>query len=156
MTVGKTLKWLALLGVVGLAACSEKGPYLDISGGGFIFNYRLAEAYAGFIAAPRRTLPEHSRIEATFENPSGGVPIVLSKDVTAGRSEYSFTTDALHGIKANTDYDVTVRLVGGDGKTIETTDKKLHSDLDQSVLGDKPLTIGPGYTKNPALTPNGG
>jgi hypothetical protein len=155
MNFGRVVIWLAFALVLGLGACSEKGPYLDISGGGFIFNYRLSEAYAGFVAGPRRTLPEHSRIEATFENPSGGPPIVLSKDVTPDRREYSFTTDALHGIKANIDYDVTVRLIGADGKVIETIDKKLHSDLDQSVLADKPLTIGPGYTPNPDLAPSG-
>ena len=152
--LGKAVKWLAFAAVLALAACSEKGPYLDISGGGFVFNYRLSEAYAGFIAAPLRTLPEHARIEATFENPSGGPPIVLSKDVTPGRKEYSFTTDALNGIKANKDYDVTVRLIGADGKAIETIDKKFHSDLDQSVLADKPLTVGPGYTPNPDLAPS--
>ena len=152
--LGKSVKWLAFAAVLALAGCSEKGPYLDISGGGFVFNYRLSEAYAGFIAAPLRTLPEHARIEATFENPSGGLPIVLSKDVTPGRREYSFTTDALKGIKANTDYDVAVRLIGADGKVIEALDKKLHSDLNQSVLADKPLTVGPGYTPNPDLAPS--
>ncbi len=151
--IGKAVTWLALAAVVALAGCLERGPYLDISGGGFVFNYRLSEAYAGLIAAPLRTLPEHSRIEATFENPSGGPPIVQSKDVTAERREYTFTTDALSGIKANKDYTVTVRLIAADGKVIETIDKKLHSDLDQSVLADKPLTVGPGYTPNPDLAP---
>ena len=152
--LGRGVKWLAFAAALGLAACSEKGPYLDISGGGFVFNYRLSEAYEGFIAAPLRTLPEQSRIEATFENPSGGSPIVLSKDATPGRKEYSFTTDALHGIVADKDYDVTVRLIGADGKTIETIKRKFHSDVDQSVLADKPLTVGPGYTPNPDLAPS--
>ncbi len=151
----RTLSWIAFAAVLALAGCSRSGPYLDISGGGFIFNYRLAEAYAGFIAAPLRTLPDHARIEATFQNPAGGPPIVISKDVTPGRREYSFTTDALKGIKANTDYAVTVRLISADGKEIEKIDKTLHSDLDQSILGDKPLTVGPGYTPNPALAPGG-
>ncbi len=153
---GRTVALLALLGVLALAACSDKGPYLDISGGGFVFNYRLSEAYAGIVAAPLRTLPENSRIEATFENPSGGLPIVLTKDVTPGRKVYSFTTDALTGIKANKNYNITVRLKSADGKTIETIGKTIHSDLDQSVLADKPLTVGPGYTPNPDLKPNGG
>ncbi len=153
--LGKTVRSLAIAGVLLLAACGEKGPYLDISGGGFIFNYRLSEAYAGFVAAPLRTLPENARIEATFENPSGGPPIVLSKPVAAKRREYTFTTDPLTGIVANKDYDVTIRLIGADGTVIETLDKKLHSDLDQSVLADKPLTVGPGYTPNPDLAPSG-
>ena len=33
----------------------------------------------------------------------------------------------------------------------ESIDKKFTSDVDESVLADKPLTIGPGYTRNPAL-----
>jgi hypothetical protein len=153
--VDRVVIWLALAAALGLGACSEKGPYLEVAGGGFIFNYRLSEAYAGFVAGPRRTLPEHARIEASFEDPAGGPRIVLTKDVTPGRREYSFTTDALKGIVANKDYDVTIRLIGADGTTIETIDKKLHSDLDQSVLADKPLTVGPGYTPNPDLAPNG-
>ena len=148
---GKAVNALALALTTVLAACSNKGPYLDISGGGFIFNYRLSVAYAGFTAAPLRTLPDHSRIVATFENPSGGAPIVLSKDVTPGRNEYTFTTDSLKGIKINKPYDVTIRLIGSDGKVIESIDKKFTSDVDESVLADKPLTIGPGYTRNPAL-----
>ncbi len=35
-----------------LAACEEKAsdePYVEFVGGGFIFNYRLAEAYYGFL-----------------------------------------------------------------------------------------------------------
>jgi hypothetical protein len=154
--VGRVVTWLALAATLALAACSESGPYLEVSGGSFIFNYRLAEAYAGLIAARRRTLPENARIEAVFEDPAGGPPIVLSKDVTPGRREYSFTTDALTGIRANRDYAVTVRLIAADGTAIETLDKKFRSDVDQSILGDKPLTIGPGYTRNPALAPNGG
>ena len=80
----------------------------------------------------------------------------MSKDVTAKRKEYPFTTDALTGIVADRDYDVTVRLIGADGKVIETIDKTFRSDVDQSVLADKPLVIGPGYTPNPDLAPNGG
>jgi hypothetical protein len=137
-----------------LFGCSDNGPYLDISGGGFIFNYRVSEAYAGFIAAPLRTLPEHSRIEATFEDPAGGTPIVLTMDVVPARKEYSFSTPPLSGIKANTDYGVTIRLLAADGTEIEKIDKKFRSDVDESVLADKPLTVGPGYTKNPALNQN--
>ncbi len=146
---------LALALIMLLFGCSDKGPYLDISGGGFIFNYRVSEAYAGFIAAPLRTLPEHSRIEATFEDPGGGSPIVLSEDVAPARTQYTFSTQPLFGIKANTDYEVTIKLVAADGKELEKVTKTFRSDVDESVLAEKPLTIGPGYTKNPALNENG-
>ncbi len=139
-----------------LAACSDNGHYLDISGGSFIFNYRISEAYAGFIAAPLRALPAKSRIEATFENPAGGPPIVLSKDVVPARNEYTFTTDPLKGIKAGKGYQLTVRLIAADGSELEKITKTFRSDIDESVLADKPLTIGPGYTPNPALGNGGG
>ena len=146
---GRATKGLVLAAVLALAGCAEKGPYLDISGGGFVFNYAEAEVYVGFVAAPLRTLPDHTRIEATFENPAGGAPIVLAKDVTPGRRSYSFLTDALTGVRADRDYAVTVRLIAADGTTIETIDKTFHSDIDQSKLPDKPLTVGPGIPANP-------
>jgi hypothetical protein len=147
---GRTVTWVAFAALVALVGCAEKGPYLDISGGSFVFNYARSEIYAGFVAAPLRTLPEQARIEATFENPAGGVPIVL-QDVTPGRREYSFLTDALHGVRADRDYDVTVRLIAADGEEIEKIVKKFHSDIDQSKLPDKPLVVGPGYARNPDL-----
>ncbi len=54
-----------------LAACGEdaNAPYLSFAGGGFIFNYRNAEAFYGFVAKPLRTLPEGGVIEAQFEVP---------------------------------------------------------------------------------------
>ncbi len=145
----RTVMWLAFAALLVLAGCAEKGPYLDISGGGFVFNYAESEIYAGFVAAPLRTLPDHARIEATFENPAGGAPIVLAKDVTPGRREYSFMTDALHGVRADRDYAVTVRLIAADGTAIETIDKAFHSDIDQSQFADKPLVVGPGIPPNP-------
>ena len=46
------LSALALVTVLALAACGEdvSSPYLEFAGGGFIFNYRNAEAFYGFVA----------------------------------------------------------------------------------------------------------
>lgn len=36
-----------------LAGCSEdeaEKPYVEFAGGGFVFNYNIAEAYCGFVA----------------------------------------------------------------------------------------------------------
>ena len=52
---------LALAATVLVAACSnESGPYLDVTGGSFIFNYRLATASAGAVVVAQRELPENS------------------------------------------------------------------------------------------------
>ena len=71
-----------LLAVLVMAGCSsESGPYLELQGGGFIFNYRIAEATVGLVAVPVRALPEDATVEASFENPAGGPPIVLDEKV---------------------------------------------------------------------------
>jgi hypothetical protein len=151
MTVLQRL--VVVLGALLVAACSsqESGPYLEIQGGGFMFNYRIAEATAGIVAYPLRTLPEGGTIEASFQNPAGGAAIVMSEPVVADKKKYDFTTPPLQGVKANTDYTMTVRLLDAAGKELETLKKALVSDLDQNVLPSKPLTIGPGYTKNPEV-----
>lgn len=138
-----------------LPGCSreETGPYFDIQGGGFVFNYRIAEATAGIVAYPMRTLPEGGTFEATFPNPAGGAPFVVTEPVESWRKSYDFTTPPLTGVKANTDYLVSVRLLDASGKEIGKVERPLRSELDQAVLPAKPLTIGPGYTPNPGAKP---
>lgn len=138
----------AAIGLV--AACfNESGPYLEVGGGGFIFNYRLATAYAGLIVGPLRSLPENSTIEVIFENPAGGTPFVLTQKTAPETKWYDFTFEPLTGIKANVDYLATVRLIDAAGKELQRIEKKFRSELDQTILPEKPLTIGPGYTRNP-------
>ena len=49
------------------------------------------------------------------------------------------------------DDDRGVTLFGvGDGAEVQRVETKVHSDLDQSVLPKAPLTVGPGYARNPA------
>lgn len=141
------------LAAIALAACSsqEGGPYVEVRGGGFLFNYRIAEVTVGLVVTPLRTLPDGAKLEATMENPAGGAPIVFSVFVAAGAQKYDFTSPPLSGVKADTDYKVTLRLVAKDGKALQTIEKNFRSQLDQSTLPEKPLTIGPGYTKNPEL-----
>jgi hypothetical protein len=148
----RTLRHAALsFALAGLAACSseESGPFIAIDGGGFVFNYRIAEATEGIVVGARRTLPEGGRIEVTFEDPAGGAPIVVSDPVKPKLPRYDFTTPPLTGIVKDKDYLVTARLFDAGGKEVEKVEKMLRSELDQSVLPAKPLTIGPGYTRNP-------
>jgi len=115
-----------------------------------MFNYRIAEATAGIVAEVARTLPEGGTVEARFENPAGGEAIVEVKPVTEDRRRFSFVTPPLTGIKADTDYAVVVRVLDADGKEVQRVETKVHSDLDQSILPKVPLTVGPGYARNPA------
>jgi hypothetical protein len=143
-------KLALVLLVAGLAtACTkQEAPYMDVIGGGFIFNYRLAIAFAGVVVVPLRAMPDKSEIEVSIENPAGGAPIIMRQAPTT-RGKIEFNTEPLTGIKVDTDYDVTVRLVAADGKELQRVDKVFRSNVDQSILPEAPLTIGPGYTPNP-------
>jgi len=141
---------LALAALLALAACSDEDTYVVVSGGGIIFNYRIAEATAGIVAEVARPLPAGGFVEASFQNPAGGADIVESKPVTPDRRRFSFTTPPLTGITADTDYKVVVRVLDANGEPLQTVETSIHSDLDQSILPKAALTVGPGYAKNPA------
>jgi hypothetical protein len=147
---------LAALVPLFLGGClaEQDGSALATEGGGFIFNYRLGEAFAGIVVGPR-PLPEFeigSTVEVSFADPDGGEPIVQTLPVVTHKQlRYTFTTRPLTGIEAGKDYPVVVRLLGPDGNEIEKVETSFRSEVDQSVLPKKPLTIGPGYARNPEL-----
>jgi hypothetical protein len=142
---------IVLLATVTLiAACTnEAGPYLKVTGGGFIFNYRLANAMAGVLLVAQRKLPEDATIEVAFDNPAGGSALVQS--VAVGReTQFDLRFESLSGIRQDVDYIATIRLVAADGTELETIEKVYRSQIDQeTTMPDKPLTIGPGYAPNP-------
>lgn len=137
-----------------LAACdsgdSDDSPYLEFAGGGFVFNYRLATADYGFVARVLRTLPEGGVVEAEFEDPGGGGAIVLRQDVRAGRRSYVFRTPDLHGVRADHDYQVVLRVVDAAGTELGVYRRSYRSSADQSILPERPPVVGPGYQPNPA------
>ena len=142
-----------MFALAALAGCFDdsKSPYLELRGGGFQFNYRIAEATATLVLGSLRTLPPDSVVEVNFENPAGGAPIVLRKPVGADDTSIDFSTPPLTGIVKDKPYQVTVRLLAKDGKELQRIEKPYKSNLDQSVLPEKPLVVGPGYAPNPDL-----
>lgn len=144
----RILRSLALVALVAGAACNRSGEYLAIAGGGFIFNYRIAEATYGIALKPMRDLPDDSVITATFENPSGGEPFVMTKQGPFNPIRIAFQTPALEGVVAHHPYKAVVVLTDAAGKELQRIDKNFESDLDQSILPEHPLAIGPGYQPN--------
>lgn len=138
-----------------LAACGEdpNAPYLAFAGGGFVFNYRNAEAFYGFVAKPLRTLPEGGVIEAQFEVPNSSDPAVTREKVVQGQVQYSFQSPFLTGIEPKRDYKAVMRLIDAQGKEVARYEQKFHTDVDQATLPNQPLVVGPGYQKNPELKP---
>lgn len=143
---------MALAAAAIMAACDDASkPYVEIEGGGFIFNYRIAEAFYGVSLRPMRRLEAGTVLEAEFENPAGGKPYVVRETVEGARLSYMLRTPALSGIEKDRPYRVEVRVLAGDGRLLASYERTFKSDLDQSVLPPAPLTIGPGYTPNPEL-----
>jgi hypothetical protein len=139
-----------------LSACGGEdpnSPYLSFAGGGFVFNYRNAEAFYGFVAKPLKTLPEGGVIEAQFEVPGSPDPVVSTEKVVQGKVQYKFQSPNLKGIEAKHDYKVVMRLIDAEGKQVALYEHKFHSDVDQSTMPDQPLVVGPGYQRNPDLKP---
>ena len=150
------LKSAALSLLLLLAACneSENGPYLEYAGGGFIFNYRNAVAFYGFVARPLRALPEGAVIEAQFEVPGSDEPFVTREKAHDGLLQYSFKSPEIKGVVKGHPYKVVMRLLDSGGTELARYEHSYTSDIDQASMPDKPLVVGPGYQKNPELNPN--
>ncbi len=127
-------------------------PYLKIAGSGFIFNYRVADAYYGFTALVQKPVKNYSTIEARFEDPSGGPPYVVTQRMRPRSHRYGLRSPPLRGIEAGRPYHVSVRLLqNGDGAVLFHDDFTVVSRMSDRIVPPEPLTIGPGYTRNPRL-----
>jgi hypothetical protein len=152
MTTRRLLSaFFSVAALAALAGCSDNSPYVELRGGGFLFNYRIAEATADLVLAALKPLPEGAVLEVNFENPAGGDPIVLRQEARADQVKFDFVTPPLKGIQKDKPYAVSIRLLDKSGKELQRIDKPFHSTLDQSILPDKPLVVGPVYTPNPEL-----
>jgi hypothetical protein len=141
-----------LFAVAATAGCrpEETGPYLAIEGGGFIFNYRISEAYYGFVARPLRDLPEGAILEARFENPDGTDPITVRQAARASAIRYTFRTPPLKGVEADRDYRAELVVLDAGGvKELGRYARTFRTYIGQDVIAEKPLTVGPGYALNP-------
>lgn len=144
---------IALFGAsatVAQTAVSAAGePLLIAQGGGFVFNYREARAYYGLAVKPQRAMPKDAVVEARFDNPAGGPPIIAIQRFDGTPRPIILETPPVTDIRKGVDYHVVVEVKTSAGAVIGSFTKTYQSDLDQSVLPKAPLVIGPGYTPNP-------
>ncbi|MFC5587168.1 hypothetical protein ACFPOD_18785 [Nitratireductor kimnyeongensis] len=128
----------------------SEDPYVKVLGGGFMFNYRQGEVFYGFTAQVMRPLASGSIIEATFEDPAGGAPLVVSERVSTMTDRYALRTPPVRGVEAKKPYKVSIRVYDREKiSMIWETDTTFASQISDLVVPDKPLTIGPGYHLNP-------
>lgn len=146
--VGFSLVLLAVLMAIGWATREDPAnkPPLKILGGGFMFNYRIADVHYGFTAAIQRPLPAGSIIEAEFEDPAGGPNHVVRERVEVRASRYTLRSPPIRGVEAGKDYHVEVRLkTRGDEAVLWSDRLAFRSQVSDAVAPDAPLTVGPGY-----------
>jgi hypothetical protein len=128
----------------------EQKPYLNVLGGGFIFNYRVADVYYGFTAVVMRPLPTGSIIEASFEDPRGGAPHVVRQRVGTDTNRYSLRSPPVRGVEKGKPYEVSIRVMDRSERTLLWSHRMdFRSQISDDVVPDRPLTIGPGYHRNP-------
>lgn len=126
-------------------------PLLRIAGPSFIFNYRVADVYYGFTAEIMRPVPVSSTLVADFEDPAGGPPHRVSEKIFPQSRRYALRSPPLHGVRKGVPYHVTIRLLNrGDEKLLFETRLAASSNMDDALMPTQPLTIGPGYEKNPS------
>ncbi len=134
-------------------------PYIEFAGGGFIFNYNIASATYGFIARVVRRVPPGTILEAEFEDPAGGPPLVVRGVAGVYAQQFRFESPPLEGVEAHRDYRVELRLIDpGDGALMAAYSRTFRSDLDQDMLPAAPATIAPTYRPSPesGVPPHGG
>lgn len=135
-------------GVLLLAPLAQRGgdgPMLTLEGGGFVFNYRIAEATYGLVARVERTIPAGTRIVTAFDDPAGGPPIVEEQVARVGMTKLVLKSPPVEGVVAGKPYAVTVRMLSPEGQEIGRLETSFTSNIDQSVMPKAPLTTGPGY-----------
>jgi hypothetical protein len=148
--VGAGVVLLAVLLAVGWLTREDPAarPYLKILGGGFMFNYRVADVYYGFTAVVDRPLPTGSIIEAAFEDPAGGPEHVVRTRVGTGTSRYALRSPPVRGVEADKPYRVAIRVLDRTERQILWThDLAFTSRIGDAVVPARPLTVGPGYAR---------
>jgi hypothetical protein len=142
---------ICLIVLLMLSGCDNpEGPAASFAGGGFVFNYRVGQAYYGVVVKTEGTLPQDAVIEGQFENPAGGNAVVVQVKAASDQRKYVLRTPPLKGVKKDVPYKVVVRILGKPGgEELQRIERTIKSDVDQSVLPQSPLVIGPGYELNP-------
>lgn len=136
-----------------LVSCRDvpQGGYLDVSGRLFVFNYRIAVATYLVTLARLQPVPDGATLESRFENPAGGEPLMKVQKVWPNAEKITVESPPVHCVVADRPYKVTIRLLDGEGREMQSIETSVMSNVDQSLIPDRPLVIGPLYDPNPAL-----
>jgi hypothetical protein len=139
-----------------LSACKDetRSGYLDLTGRVFIFNPRIATATYVVSLGILKPLPEGARIEAVFDNPAGGEKIRVEHLARIVVGKVAIESPGLSCVQKGKRYAFDVILKDSSGFVLQTLSSSIESSLDQSILPDAPLVVGPAYEPNPELNSN--
>ncbi len=154
-------RWLAgfmTAALLAAAGCRDvpDGALFEISGRIFVLNYRVATANYVITLRPLGEVPDGLTARAVFENPEGGGQILVSQKVYPKLGKVVLESPAVFCLAKDRFYKVDIEIIGDGGKTVQAIHTEVLSTLDQSVLPDAPLVVGPVYTPNPDLAGNPG
>lgn len=130
---------------------SRPGRLFDLSGKLFVFNYRVATATYLVTLKPLGPVADGMVAVASFENPAGGEPIVVRQPIWPKLDKTVIESPPLRCVAKDRAYGVAIRIEGPDAAVAQEIRTTITSNLDQSVLPDRPLVVGPVYTPNPDL-----
>ena len=113
-----------------------------------MFNYRIAEATYGIALKPMRDCRPTASSRRASRIRRAGRRSLMRKAGPFNPTRIAFQTPPVTGVVNEHPYKVTVVLRERQGTALQTIEKTYASELDQSVLPERPLAIGPGYQKN--------
>jgi hypothetical protein len=136
-----------------LTGCKDEArqSYMSLQARVFIFNPRMATAVYAVGVSVLKDIPAGSRVVFTFEDPAGGPMMRKELKVVGGETKLGLESNELSCIKAGKPYAISVQLLDAAGAELQRIDSSVTSTLDQSVLPEAPLTVGPGYDPNTDL-----
>jgi hypothetical protein len=84
----------------------------------------------------------------SFQDPAGGDPIKVRQPIWPKLQHITLTSPPLTCVIKDKPYAVAIRIEDDKGALLQALDTTLTSSLDQSVLPDRPLVVGPVYELN--------
>lgn len=146
-------RFFGLILLLLIAGCRDnpEGLYVGITGKIFIFNYRVATATYVVTLEKLRPLPDGAVVRTTFDNPAGGANLVITDKVWPKLDKIAIESPPVFCIVKDRPYAFTIELRGPEGGVLQKLSGSITSSLDETVLPDRPLVVGPVYTPNPDL-----
>lgn len=149
---------MIIAGLLIVSGCRENpgDNYLELTGRIFVFNYRVATATYVVTFSKARPIPDGAMMLTFFDNPAGGAAIEVKQKIWPKMEKVAVESPPVFCIVKEKPYAFRALLISPEGARLQEISGVVISNLDQSILPDRPLVVGPVYTPNPELKGNPG